>query len=312
MEVVFKAAINKKIHIHISKNKKMILIADSGSTKTDWRIIEDNGKVTALESSGLNPFYLTDREITHEVENSILHELHTEDVEQIFFYGAGCSTPEKNQIIMDGLTRIFPKATLSVASDVVGAARALFKDQPGLSVILGTGTSTALYNGQEIVMSIPSLGYILGDEGSGACFGRELIKAYLHDELPGTIHDDFNHVHNLSVEDIKHAVYKEVKPNQFFASFTRFIAEHLNDPFIQTMIRKGFSDLFVKQIMKVDGWQDHKIRFTGSIAYYFKPLLEEIAAEYDAKIDGVLKAPIDELVTYHLDIWKENKKTDNE
>ncbi len=286
----------------------MILIADSGSTKTDWRIIEHSGKVTALESSGLNPFYLTDREISHEIENSILQKLQPGNVERIFFYGAGCSTPEKNQIIIDGLQRIFPKATIAVASDVVGAARALFKDQPGLSVILGTGTNTSLYNGQDIVMSIPSLGYILGDEGSGACLGRELIKAYLHDELPDAIHDDFNHVYNLTVEDIKHAVYKEVKPNQFFASFTRFIADHINDPFIQTIIRKDFNDLFVKQIMKVDGWQDQKIRFTGSIAYYFKSFLEEIAAEHGAEIDGFLKAPIEELVSYHQDKLKENNK----
>ena len=287
----------------------MILIADSGSTKTDWRIIEHSGKVTALESSGLNPFYLTDREISQEIENRITQDLQPGDVACIFFYGAGCSTPEKNQIIADGLKHVFPKATISVASDVLGAARSLFKDQPGLAVILGTGTNTALYDGQDIVLSIPALGYILGDEGSGAYFGKDLIKAYLHDELPDAIHDDFNHVYNLTIEDIKHAVYKEIKPNQFFASFTRFIADHMKDPFIQKMISKGFRDLFEKQIMKVDGWKDQKIRFTGSIAFFFKPLLEAIAAEYGAEIDGVLKAPIDELVSYHRDKLKKNKKT---
>jgi len=166
-------------------------------------------------------------------------------------------------------------------------------------VILGTGTNTALYDGQDIVLSIPALGYILGDEGSGAYFGKEFLKAYLQNELPGAIHDNFCHVYNLTVEDIKHAVYKEAKPNQFFASFTRFIFEHMHDPYIQKMIRKGFSELFKKQIMKVDGWQNHNIRFSGSIAFYFKPLLMEIAVEYGTGIDRILKAPIDELVLYH-------------
>jgi len=280
----------------------MILIADSGSTKTDWRIIKNDGEVTALESSGLNPFYLTEQEISHEIEDRVTQDIQPGDIEQIYFYGAGCSTPGKNQIITDGLRRVFPEAAISVASDLLGAARALFKNQSGLAVILGTGTNTALYDGQDIVLSIPALGYILGDEGSGAYFGKELIKAYLQDELPGAIRDDFRHVYNLTVEDIKHAVYKEAKPNQFFASFTRFISQYMNDPFIQKMIRKGFSELFEKQIMKVDGWQHQKIRFTGSIAYYFEPLLMKVAVDYGTEIDRILKAPIDELVSYHLDM----------
>ena len=150
-------------------------------------------------------------------------------------------------------------------------------------------------------MSIPALGYILGDEGSGAYFGRDLIKAYLQDELPGEVKDDFQHVYNVTVEDIKHAVYKEPKPNQFFASFTRFISKHMNDPYIHEMIRNGFRELFEKQIMKVDVWRHRKIRFAGSIAYYFKPVLEETGAEYGAVIDRILRAPIDELVSYHID-----------
>lgn len=284
----------------------MILIADSGSTKTDWRIIEDGGKVRALESSGLNPFYLTDREISQEIEERIFQDLPSGIVKRIYFYGAGCSTPEKNQVVSEGMKRLFPEAKISVASDVLGAAHALFKDKPGLIVNLGTGTFTALYDGKSIVLRIPSLGYILGDEGSGAYFGRELIKAFLNHELPAAIHDDFQHGYNLSVEDIKHAVYKAAKPNHFFASFMQFMSQHMSDPFIRKMIRKGFTELFEKQIMKVDGWQNQKTRFTGSIAYFFKPVLMEVATEYGASIDRILKAPIDELVSYHIDHLPKN------
>jgi glucosamine kinase len=287
----------------------MILIADSGSTKTDWRIIEKEGAVKMFESSGLNPFYLSEEDISQEIANRVAQDMDTGDEMRIFFYGAGCSTPEKNQIVANGLMRVFPRASVAVASDLLGAARALFKDQPGLAVILGTGTNTALYNGKDIVMSIPALGYILGDEGSGAYFGKELIRAHLLDELPHAIQEDFRHIFHLTVEDIKHAVYKEAKPNQFVASFTRFISQHMTDPFIQEMIRKGFRELFEKQIMKVEGWRNQKIRFAGSIAYYFKSALKDIATEYGTAIDAVLKAPIDELVSYHRDILQKNQKS---
>lgn len=287
----------------------MILIADSGSTKTDWRLIEKDNAVKTFESAGLNPFYLTEEDISKEVRNRVAQDIPAGNVMRIFFYGAGCSTPEKNQIVANGLMHVFPRATVAVASDLLGAARALFKDQSGLAVILGTGTNTALYNGKDIVMSIPALGYILGDEGSGASFGRDFIKAYLQDELPRGIQKDFRHVFHFTVEDIKHAVYKEPKPNQFFASFTRFISQYMNDPFIQEMIRKGFRELFEKQIMKVEGWQNQKIRFAGSIAYYFKSVLKEIATEYGTSIDRFLKAPIHDLVSYHRDIMQKNQKS---
>ena len=278
----------------------MVLIADSGSTKTDWRVLRNGTEYAKFETSGLNPFYLKQKEIGLEVKKGAPPGLPLDEIRKIYFYGAGCSTPEKKQVLSEGVKMVFPNAQMDVYSDLIGAARALFKNTPGLVVILGTGTNTASYDGERIIQHIPALGYILGDEGSGASLGKELIVAYLNHKLPQPLFEKFRNRYKPSVEEIKHSVYKEQRPNQFLASFTLFLSENMEDPYVHRLVYDGFKKLFEHQICRIEGWDNLKIRTTGSVAFYFQSILSEVAGEFKTSIDKILKAPITELISYHI------------
>ena len=278
----------------------MILVADSGSTNTNWVIIEGNKIISSFITNGFNPYFTKSEEIYKELKIKTPKDINVNSISDIYFYGSGCSSPELNSIILNGLNQFFPDSDIEINHDLLAAARALFMQDSGIVIILGTGANTCLFDGEKIVKNIPSLGYILGDEGGGDYLGKLFITEFLYGNLPENIHHDFLKKYELTNDQIMHKVYKEPNPNRFLASFCEFILEHSKDENMNTLVKKSFSDLFINHITKYENYNNFKIRVTGSIGFYFQNQLKEVAKEFNAHIDLIEKNPITRLTQYHI------------
>jgi N-acetylglucosamine kinase-like BadF-type ATPase len=278
----------------------MILVADSGSTNTDW-IILDQGKITlSFKTKGFNPYFTTSEEVFAEIKSQTPKEIGINGISNIYFYGSGCSSEDMNNVILNGLSQYFTNSVIEINHDLLAAARALFLNESGIAVILGTGANTCMYNGKDITKNIPSLGFILGDEGGGDYMGKLFITDFLYGNLPEDISTDFSKKYKLSKDEILQKVYKENYPNRFLASFTEFILIHSSNSYINNIIKKTFRDLFKIHICKYKDYQEHKIRVTGSIGYHFRKQLIEVAAEFNSEIDLIEQNPILRLAQFHI------------
>jgi N-acetylglucosamine kinase-like BadF-type ATPase len=276
----------------------MILIADSGSTKTHWCVIKNSVPLKHIFTNGINPFYQTEDEITRDLELSLIPELTDLNIEQIFFYGAGCSFPEKKAIVSNALGHHFKNITIEVQSDLLGAARSLFGHKQGIACILGTGSNSCFYNGKEILENVSPLGFILGDEGSGAVLGKTLIADCLKNQLPTEIKDKLLSQYKLTPAFILENVYKKPFPNRFLAKFCPFLLENIEKPSIYNIVYNSFDAFFVRNINQYPLGNVH-VSFIGSVAYYFRDILETVAAEHKTTIGKIEQNPIDGLIEYH-------------
>ena len=276
----------------------MKLIADSGSTKTDWRLLSSDGKNQSVQTIGFNPYHISNEEIIAELNKSDLKSIKKE-VHEVIFYGSGCSSPSKSNEIKTALQQFFIQATISVSHDLLAAARALCGHEKGMVAILGTGSNTCLFDGENITANVSALGYILGDEGSGAYIGKNFIQALLNKELSQEIEDKFKQQYNLTLTDVLDAVYKKPLPNRFLAQFAKFVYENKHQPEISTLIDECFKAFFEKYICKYENYQQYPLNIVGSVGYVFKQEIEKVAASYNVKIGKVIKQPIEELVKFH-------------
>lgn len=276
----------------------MILIADSGSSKTDWILIANDKKISHFNTIGLNPYFTDALNVSHAIQPLISNEKASQ-IKKVYFYGAGCSNSDKCEIIKSGIQLIIKNADVSIYSDLLGAARALFKSEKGIAVILGTGSNAGYYNGKEISKSFGSFGYILGDEGSGANLGLSLIKSYLNNNLPKNISEKFKNQYKISNAEILENVYKKPNPNKYFASYSVFIKENINDDYIFSLVYNLFLKFFLNQISKYEKNEIEKIRFTGSVSYHFQDILLKVASHLNFKVDLINQKPIIELANYH-------------
>ena len=276
----------------------MKLIADSGSTKTAWKLIEAPGKTKDIKTHGLNPFFRTEDEIFQELTNSLLPETGT-NIQEIYFYGAGVVNEEKGSIVKNALSRIYPQATIEAHSDVLGAARALFGDQAGIACILGTGSNVCLYNGKEITGGVSPLGFILGDEGSGAVMGRKLLGDYFKEVMPLYLREEFAKRYNLKWEEALNRVYRSEKPNQFLAQFIPFLSEHGNSTYCQEFVQHNFMEFFERNVSHIPNYTSYPIGFIGSVAYYFSQILNNTASYFGFDETTIIKDPIDGLEKYY-------------
>lgn len=226
----------------------MILVADSGSTNTDWVIIQEKEILSSFQTKGFHPFFIKSNEICNELQLKFPIQFNPNEIKKIFFYGAGCSSEKMKSIVSEGIKQFFTHSMIEIEHDMLAAARALFMNDEGIAVILGTGANTCFYNGEEITKNITSLGYILGDEGGGDYLGKLFITDFLNEELPQEIHEKFIKQFNLSKTQILHAVYTEPHPNRFLASFSEFIHDQLENDYIDKLVKKTFRDLFNKHI----------------------------------------------------------------
>lgn len=278
------------------------MIADSGSTKTDWRFIDRKGKIISFTTAGFNPFFWTSKEIYEEIRKNLPNTIPLQTSHfplHTFFYGAGCSSPERNSVISDALHRIFPGSKVEIYHDLLGAARALFGKQQGIAAILGTGSNSCLFDGKKIKEAIPALGYVLGDEGSGTHLGKKLLAAYLYGELPLLIEKSFKNKFNLSKEKILNHVYAQPLPNRYLASYSRFIFEKRRNFWMKNLIETSFREFFIHHIMPYKNHRNVPVGFVGSIAYKFRSILENVSKEFGTGIVKVIENPIKELVSFH-------------
>ncbi|MCE3280514.1 MAG: N-acetylglucosamine kinase [Bacteroidetes bacterium] len=282
----------------------MILIADSGSTKTDWRLIDAEKRIHQCGTQGINPYFQTKEEVTsifeREIPENIKSIIKDQKVE-INFYGAGCSAEDKKQLVKEALSAAFPLADIFIESDMLGAARSVCGHEPGIAAILGTGMNSCYYDGKKIAENRTSLGFILGDEGSGAHLGKTLIQYYLNDELPGGLTERFNERFKLSKNEIIDSVYKKPMPNRYLASYSKFIYQNLKEQFIIDMVSKCFREFFDKHICKYSKHKELKLSLVGSVAFYYSNILRSVAEDKGVNIDVVVETPIAGLTLYHLE-----------
>ncbi len=276
------------------------LIADSGSTKTDWRLTDANGSARAIHTDGVNPYYQTTGQIADVLRVQLLPELNGATVSDVYFYGAGCSGPAVNPIVADALRAVLPGSqTVDVNSDMLGAARAAADREPGIVCILGTGSNACCYNGSQITRGIQSLGFWLGDEGSGGYLGKTLVRDFFQDRLPADLRDAFQDRYALDRPTLLENAYQKPYPNRYFAQFTPFLSENSAHPHVVGLVTDAFTlflTTYARRFPEADAWPVH---FVGSVAHYFAEPLQRAASTLNLAMGRIIKAPAERLVEFH-------------
>lgn len=278
----------------------MILIADGGSTKADWIALDANKEEAfRVRTLGLNPAIVPQEELYNRIIN-MFQLIHVkEEVTEIHFYGAGCGTPKPIAILKTILESIFINAKVFIAEDMLAAVYAASGNKPAIVCILGTGSNSCYYNGEQMEIIAPSLGYILMDEASGNYFGKKLIIDYFYHGMPKKIAEKFRKEFDLEPDHIKQHLYRESNPNMYLATFAKFMFEFKDEKYIKKIIKKGFQEFFKYRILPYDKSVETPIYFIGSIAHYFRDILEKIAQKNNLVITDVIQRPIDNLLAYH-------------
>ena len=277
-----------------------MLIADSGSTKTDWCVILDNTPIKRIGTKGLNPFFQSEEEIQQELTHSLQPQLPEGTIDSVYFYGAGC-TPEKAPTLRRAIADSLPVVgNIKAYSDMLAAARGLCGREAGITCILGTGSNSCFYDGKEIVNHISPLGFILGDEGSGAVLGKLLVGDILKNQLSPAIKEAFLNQFDLTVPEIIDRVYRQPFPNRFLASLSPFIAQHLEEPGIRQLVLGSFIAFLRRNVMQYD-YTQYPAHFIGSVAHCYKEILQEAAQETGIRIGKILQSPMEGLIQYHSD-----------
>lgn len=280
----------------------IILIADSGSTKSDWLAIDETGKQLAKFSTiGFNPYFHSSNLVEQVLSSQIETMKIAKDVGKVFFYGAGSSSKEMCSIIAVGLSRVFSHAEIHVDHDLNGAAYSTWSGEPAITCILGTGSNSCFFDGIEIYEEVPSLAYILGDEGSGSWFGKRLLRSFFYNKLPQHIHDDFVSEFGLSVTDVNKIVYTEPNPNVFLASFMKFIAKHRDAEIVKTWLQEGFDTFLDSHVACFENHQQVPVHFIGSVAYHFSDHLQLACEKRGIQMGNLIKKPIEGLAKYHVE-----------
>lgn len=277
----------------------MLLIADSGSTKTDWRLVDDGGRtVVKTKTEGLNPYFLTSQKISEIVQERVLPNV--PDVDKVFFYGAGCGSEVKADQVKEALSTIPARFSPEVSGDMLGSARSLLQDSEGIACILGTGSNSCCYDGREIVNIMPSLGFMFSDWGSGTVMSKDMIALLLQGQLPSEIAKDFYETYQLGRVEILDRIYNKPLPNRFLASFTPFLLKHAGDPSCRNIIIANFRNFFLYYVLGYPmAKKGMKVSFTGSVAHNFRKYLYEASSAMDIEIERIIQHPMDGLVKYH-------------
>lgn len=278
----------------------MIAIADSGSTKTDWVILNDDHTESFRTTTiGFNPYHIDSDSITIEIaKNQELAQI-ADKITQVYFYGAGCSNDVVLQIVLDGLQPFYKNAEISINHDLLAACYAVYRGKPAMVCILGTGSNACYFDGKEIKEATPSLAYVLGDEGSGNHMGKKVIHAYFSNKLPPHLAERFKEKYNLTVTELNENVYQKPLANAYLASFSKFVHENKSDTFIQNLIYTSMYEFFQNQVLPNAEARFSEVNFIGSIAHYFEEEIRSAAAALHLEVGHIVRKPIDALVEYH-------------
>ncbi len=279
-----------------------ILIAESGSTKTDWRLITDKGEISQFKTLGFNPFFQNSESIYAEIEQQLLPKIN-QPIERIYYYGTGVTNLEKAEIIKFALQQAFNEAEIEINDDMVAAARALCLSEKGIACILGTGANSCFYDGQKIAEQIMPLGFWLGDEGSGGYLGKMLITRYLRNELSPEILEKFiKKFGQLTRNEILDKAYKQPFPNRYFASFSKFIFDNRANAEMYLLVYDAFRLFIENNILKYAEAKNVKINFTGSVAFYYSDILRKAVSNFGLTVGFILESPIAGLVLFHTKV----------
>ena len=278
----------------------MILIADSGSTKTDWCVVENGVLVQQIFTKGTNPFFQSEEEISNEIATALLPELKTDEFDAVYFYGAGCGFPDKIEIVHRAISKqLKVKGNVEVATDMLAAARGLCGREAGIACIMGTGSNSCYYDGENIVANVSPLGFILGDEGSGACLGKLMVGDLLKNQMKPELKEKFLTQFNLTPADIIDRVYRKPFPNRFLASLSPFLAQNINEPCVHELVLNSFKAFFKRNIMQYENYQNLKVNLIGSVAFYYKEVLAEAAEAMGIQLGTIIQSPMEGLIKYH-------------
>jgi N-acetylglucosamine kinase-like BadF-type ATPase len=276
-----------------------ILIADSGATKCEWCYIDDRNRKKIISTQGISPYFLNTAEIEQLLKTELFPSLKNVIPDQVYYYGTGCNNPDNVKSIKKAISKVFPGAKISVANDLMAAARALCGDHKGIVSILGTGSNSCYFDGKKIVKNSPGLGYVLGDEGSGAYLGKKVLQYYLYNTFDEELKYKFDIKYNTNVLAILEQVYKQPLPNKFLASFTLFLVENRGHYMIENIIEDGLNDFFFTHLCKYGESWKLPMYFVGSVSYGFKDVIQQLCDVYEFEYGKILRAPMDGLIEYH-------------
>lgn len=274
------------------------LIADSGATKAEWCLITGSKKKT-IYTEGISPYFLSTEQITALLQQQLAPKLKNTVIDEIYYYGTGCASTDNARSVKKAVTSVFPGARVEVNHDLMAAARALCGRQKGLACILGTGSNSCYYDGKKIVRNSPGLGYVLGDEGSGAYLGRKVIQYYLYNTFDEDLRSRFDFTYTTTAAEILENVYKKPLPNRYLAGFARFLADNRGHYMVENIIEDGLNDFFFTHLCKYKEVWTMPVSFTGSIAFGFKDVLQQLCQSYEFELGKVIKAPMEGLIEYH-------------
>ncbi len=274
------------------------LIADSGSTKAEWSLLT-NGKRKTILTQGISPYFLSKDQVIDLLLKELIPSLKNIQVDEVYYYGTGCANPDNAKLIKRAIKEIFPEAKIDVNHDLLAAARALCGNEKGMACILGTGSNSCYYNGKKIMSNSPGLGYVLGDEGSGAYLGKKVIQYYLYNTFDDELKGRFDLTYLTNKSEILENVYKKPLPNRYLAGFVMFLAENRGHYMIENIIEDCLNDFFFTHLCKYKETWTLPVNFAGSVAFGFRDVLEQLCKSYEFELGKILKKPMSGLIEYH-------------
>lgn len=279
----------------------MIIIADGGSTKTNWCLLDDSNKKIYFNTEGYNPYFVDSEYIVNSLRKGLPNDLPFDEIKEVNYYGAGVHNKEKAEIVIKAIQEVFQKAQVEVGHDLLAAARALLGTESGFAAILGTGTNSCIYDGNDITYNIDSCAYILGDEGSGSYIGKKLLTDYIRDLMPQDVRKVFYDTYKITPDEIMDTVYTKPLANRFCASFSKFVYDNnVNIEYTRAIVDDAFEAFFKNLVSKYPNYQEYTFNCIGSVGYNFRNVLEEKAIQYGMKVGKILRSPIDDLVQFHI------------
>lgn len=277
----------------------MILIADSGSTKTDWCVVDKGQLIRQVFTKGTNPFFQSEEEISTEIASTLIPQLDTHTFEAVYFYGAGCAFPDKIETVRRAIAaHLQVTNTIEVDTDMLAAARGLCGHEAGIACIMGTGSNSCQYDGKQIVNNVSPLGFILGDEGSGAVIGKLLVGDLLKNQMPDGLKEKFLEQFDLTPADIIDRIYRQPFPNRFLASLSPFVRQHLDEPKVRALVLGSFRAFLERNVKQYD-YEQVPVHFIGSVAYYYQEVLAEAATTAGIQLGTIIQSPMPGLIRFH-------------
>ena len=276
----------------------MIIIADSGSSKIDWRLLHRDGTISQANCPGFNPYYQPIADLRKSI-GEVLVPMATEPVTKIFFYGTGVSSEKNQQVVRATFLEFFNQATVEIEWDLLAAARALCGHSPGIACILGTGSNSCQYDGKKITDQVANLGWILADEGSGATIGKKFLFDYLRKLMPAALSEQFRQRFPFSREEFLEKIYQQEKPSTFLSTFSKFIFQHLKEPYCYQLVYNSFLEFYENNVMKYRDFDKMPVHFVGSIGFYYSDIVRQVANDKGITVKNILETPIAGLTLYH-------------